>query len=124
MPTVREKRLVLTAGQGAWLTSSTGQRLLDATAGLGHANVGHGRERIARAAYDQMTTLETYHTFGRFANEPALRLAERVVEMGPIPGSAKPSTTAPSSPTPSRAEAATRAACPKPNRRLHKEGEQ
>jgi adenosylmethionine-8-amino-7-oxononanoate aminotransferase len=86
MPTARAKRLVITGGKGAWLESSTGQRLLDATASLWHANIGHGRERVACAAYDQMTRLETYHTFGRFANEPALRLADRLVELGPIPG--------------------------------------
>ena len=85
MPTARAKRLVITGGKGAWLESSTGQRLLDATASLWHANIGHGRERLARAAYDQMTRLETYHTFGRFANEPALRLADRLAGIGPIP---------------------------------------
>ena len=86
MPTARAKRLVITSGEGAWLTTSAGQRLLDATASLWHANIGHGRERMARAAYDQMRKLETYHTFGRFANEPALRLADRLVALGPIPG--------------------------------------
>lgn len=84
MPAARAKRLVITGGDGAWLTTSTGQRLLDATASLWHANVGHGRERIARAAYDQMRKLETYHTFGRLANEPALRLADRLAALGPI----------------------------------------
>jgi adenosylmethionine-8-amino-7-oxononanoate aminotransferase len=86
MPTARAKRLVITGGQGAWLETSTGQRLLDATASLWHANIGHGRERLARAAYDQMVKLETYHTFGRFSNEPALELADRLVDIGPIPG--------------------------------------
>jgi adenosylmethionine-8-amino-7-oxononanoate aminotransferase len=86
MPTARAKRLVIASGEGAWLTTSAGQRLLDATACLWHANIGHGRERVARAAYDQMRKLETYHTFGRFANEPALRLADRLVALGPIPG--------------------------------------
>lgn len=85
MPTARTKRLVITGGEGAWLTTSTGQRLLDATASLWHANIGHGRERLARAAYEQMCTLETYHIFGRFANEPALRLADRLVALGPVP---------------------------------------
>lgn len=85
MPTARATRLVITGGDGAWLTTSTGRRLLDATAGLWHANVGHGRERIAQAAYEQMRKLETYHTFGRMANEPALRLADRLAALGPIP---------------------------------------
>ena len=86
MATARAKRLVITKGEGAWLETSTGQRLLDATASLWHANIGHGRERLARVAYEQMRKLETYHTFGRFANEPALRLADRLAEIGPIPG--------------------------------------
>jgi adenosylmethionine-8-amino-7-oxononanoate aminotransferase len=85
MPSARAKRLVITGGDGAWLTTSTGHQLLDAPASLWHANVGHGRERIARAAYEQMRKLETYQTFGRFANEPALRLADRLVALGPIP---------------------------------------
>lgn len=85
MPTTRAKRIVITEGEGAWLTTSSGQRLLDATAGLWHANVGHGRERIAQVAYEQMRRLETYHTFGRFANEPALQLADRLADLGPIP---------------------------------------
>ncbi len=86
MPTARAKRLVITNGDGAWLTTSTGQRLLDATASLWHANIGHGRERVAQAAARQISTLETYHCFGRFANEPALRLADRLAAIGPIPG--------------------------------------
>ena len=86
MPTARAKRLVITKGDGAWLETSTGQRLLDATASLWHANIGHGRESLARVAYEQMRELETYHTFGRFANEPALRLADRLAEIGPVPG--------------------------------------
>lgn len=86
MPTARSKRLVITEGRGAWLTTAAGERLLDATASLWYANVGHGRERIARAAYDQMSRLETFHTFGRMANEPSLRLADRLVAMAPMPG--------------------------------------
>jgi adenosylmethionine-8-amino-7-oxononanoate aminotransferase len=84
MPSARAKRLTISSGDGAWLTTSAGQRLLDATASLWHANIGHGREEIARVAYEQMKTLETYHTFGRFANEPALRLADRLAALGPI----------------------------------------
>lgn len=86
MPTAQAKRLVLTGGEGAWLESSTGQWLLDATASLWHANIGHGRARLADAAHHQMRKLETYHTFGRFANEPALHLADRLAEIGPVPG--------------------------------------
>jgi adenosylmethionine-8-amino-7-oxononanoate aminotransferase len=85
MPTVRSKGVTIVAGRGASVTTADGAELLDAPAGLWHANVGHGRESIARAAYDQMCRLETYHVFGRFANDVALSLAERVGSLGPIP---------------------------------------
>jgi adenosylmethionine-8-amino-7-oxononanoate aminotransferase len=79
-----EDRIVVVRGEGAYVETDRGQRLLDATAGLWHANVGHGRASIARAAAAQMEQLETYHLFGRFANVPALELAERVAALGPI----------------------------------------
>src|SRR4051794_31472884 len=85
MPSVLADPITIVRGEGAYLETSTGQRLLDATAGLWHANVGHGREELAKAAYDQMRTLETWHVFGRFANNRAIDLAERLVAMSPIP---------------------------------------
>jgi adenosylmethionine-8-amino-7-oxononanoate aminotransferase len=85
MPSVLADPITIVRGEGAYLETSTGQRLLDATAGLWHANVGHGREELAKAAYDQMRTLETWHVFGRFANNRAIDLAQRLVAMGPIP---------------------------------------
>jgi len=85
MPSVVDDRIVVVAGDGAYVETSDGRRLLDATAGLWHANVGHGRASIAAVAAKQMERLETYHLFGRFANEPAMRLADRVAAAGPIP---------------------------------------
>ncbi|WP_418606844.1 aspartate aminotransferase family protein [Georgenia sp. SUBG003] len=84
MPGAAEDRLVIASGDGAWVVTEDGRRLLDLPAGLWHANVGHGRERLARAAARQMSTLETYHLFGAHATRPALELAERLSEMVPI----------------------------------------
>jgi adenosylmethionine-8-amino-7-oxononanoate aminotransferase len=77
-------RLVIVSGEGANIVTDEGQTLLDATAGLWHANIGHGRSELAEAAAEQMRRLETYHTFGRFANDQALALADRVAAMSPI----------------------------------------
>jgi adenosylmethionine-8-amino-7-oxononanoate aminotransferase len=87
MPAARANRVTVVRGDGAWLETADGRRLLDATAGLWHANVGHGREVIARAAYEQMRELETYHLFGRYANAPALELADRLAALAPTSGS-------------------------------------
>jgi adenosylmethionine-8-amino-7-oxononanoate aminotransferase len=84
MSTVPGDRLTIVAGQGSTLTTSDGRELIDATAGLWHANIGHGREALAEAAAAQMRRLETYHTFGRIANDQALALADRVAGLSPI----------------------------------------
>lgn len=78
------ERPVFVRGAGAYVETADGQRLLDATAGLWHANIGHGREELATAAAQQMRTLETYHLFNGFAHPRALELAERVAALGPI----------------------------------------
>ncbi|HEY3726826.1 MAG TPA: aminotransferase class III-fold pyridoxal phosphate-dependent enzyme [Solirubrobacteraceae bacterium] len=84
MPTIAGDRLTIVRGEGANVQTDDGRWLLDATAGLWHANIGHGRERLAEAAAAQMRRLETYHTFGRIANDQALKLADRVAAIGPI----------------------------------------
>lgn len=84
MPTVLGRRVVITKGSGAYVTTDDGRELLDATAGLWHANIGHGREDLARTAYDQMRKLETYHTFARYANDQALALADRLADLAPF----------------------------------------
>ncbi|MEX7471412.1 aspartate aminotransferase family protein [Mycobacterium adipatum] len=85
VPSVLGRQLVIERGEGSYIWTSEGQRLFDGTAGLWHANVGHGRAELAEAAADQMRRLETYHIFGRFVNDQALVLAERLAAMSPIP---------------------------------------
>jgi adenosylmethionine-8-amino-7-oxononanoate aminotransferase len=84
MSTAPANRVTIVGGQGAWIETDQGVRLLDATAGLWHANIGHGRESLALAAASQMRKLETYHTFGTFVNDQALALADRVAGISPI----------------------------------------
>jgi adenosylmethionine-8-amino-7-oxononanoate aminotransferase len=84
MPTAAAQRVTIVAGEGANVQTSEGQWVLDATAALWYANIGHGRARLAEAAAAQMRRLETYHTFGQITNQPALDLADRVAAMAPI----------------------------------------
>ena len=50
MSTAPANRVTIVGGEGAWIETDQGVRLLDATAGLWHANIGHGRESLALAA--------------------------------------------------------------------------
>jgi adenosylmethionine-8-amino-7-oxononanoate aminotransferase len=84
MASVVGDRLTIVRGEGARVQTDDGRWLLDATAALWYANIGHGRERLAQAAAAQMRVLETYHTFQRTTNQPALELADRVAALGPI----------------------------------------
>lgn len=81
----RAEPLELVRGEGAYLFDRGGKRYLDASAGLWNANVGHGREEIARAAYEQISRLEAYSTFGDFTNSPIEELATRVAGYAPFP---------------------------------------
>lgn len=84
MPTILGRQIVVDRAEGSWLHTTDGRRLFDATAALWYANVGHGRPELARAAYEQMMKLETYHVFGRYANDKAIELSERLATMSPI----------------------------------------
>jgi adenosylmethionine-8-amino-7-oxononanoate aminotransferase len=84
MPSIAGDRLTIVRGDGARIQADDGRWMLDATAGLWHANIGHGRARLAEAAAAQMRRLETYHTFGRIANDQALALADRIADMSPL----------------------------------------
>lgn len=84
MPSVLGNRITIVSGSGAFVMTAEGQCLLDATAGLWHANIGHGRVEIAEAAYRQMVKLETYHSFGFYTNDVASKLADRVAGLSPI----------------------------------------
>lgn len=83
-PTVNGRQLVVERGEGSWLYTSDGRKLFDGTAGLWHANIGHGNAELAQAAYEQMLQLETYHIFARYSNDKAIALGEKLAELSPI----------------------------------------
>jgi putrescine aminotransferase len=88
MAEVSKREFVLKRGRGVWVWDIDGNRYLDATASLWYCFVGYGRSELVRAASDQMSELSAYSTFGDFANEPALQLAERLSNLSPIPEAA------------------------------------
>ena len=72
--------------EGCRLWDSEGRTYLDGTASLWYCAAGHGRREIIDAVHAQMNELAAYHTFGRFTNPPAQRLADTLTELEPIPG--------------------------------------
>lgn len=84
MPSVLGRQLIIDRGEGCYIHTTDGRRLFDGTAGLWHANIGHGHPALAAAAHAQMLKLETYHVFSRFLNDKALALGSRLAALSPI----------------------------------------
>lgn len=72
---------IITRGEGCLLFDGDGNVLLDGMAGLWCVQVGHGREELARAAYDQMRELAYYNTFFKTAAPPTIQLAAKVASL-------------------------------------------
>lgn len=78
---------VIARGEGAYVFDAAGDRYLDATAGLWFTNVGHGRTEIADAVADQIRRVAAYSTFGDYAVDTTVALAERLAAIAPVEGS-------------------------------------
>ena len=74
---------IVEEASGVWIRDRDGRECIDAMAGLWCVNVGYGREEIARAMADQARRLPYYHSFASSSNEPAIRLAERLLAQAP-----------------------------------------
>ena len=72
--------LLVEEGRGAMLHLDDGRKVIDGLAGLWNVNVGHGREVLADAASTQMKKIAYASAYVGQTNEPAVRLAEKIVE--------------------------------------------
>jgi len=70
-------------GEGVWLTTTDGRRVLDACSGGAMvACLGHGVAELAAAAADQAERISYFYNH-HFTSEPQERLAERLLALSP-----------------------------------------
>jgi L-2,4-diaminobutyrate transaminase len=74
---------IIAGAQGIRVRDRDGHELLDAFAGRYCVNVGYGRREIADAIHAQALELPYYPAYTGYSNEPAIRLAGRVLAMTP-----------------------------------------
>jgi len=74
---------ILESAHGPFVRDAQGNELLDAFSGLWCVNVGYGQESIVAVATEQMRRLPYATSYFHFASEPAIRLAEKLVELSP-----------------------------------------
>jgi len=77
--------LVLDHGEGVHVFDSAGNRYIEALSGLWSVAVGFSEERLVEVATEQMRKLPYYHSFAHKSHNPAIDLAERLVQMAPVP---------------------------------------
>jgi acetylornithine/N-succinyldiaminopimelate aminotransferase len=76
LPTFARVDLAFERGEGAWLTTTTGERYLDFTSGVAVNALGHAHPRLAQALAEQAAKL--IHVSNLFRIPEGERLAERL----------------------------------------------
>src|SRR6201747_672016 len=69
-------------GEGARIWDANGKSYLDGLSGLFVVQAGHGREELARAAYEQAKKLAFFPIWS-YAHPPAIELADRLAAYAP-----------------------------------------
>src|SRR5256885_168493 len=82
-PWLSDEELLIDRGEGVWLWTQKGKKVMDAFAGLAVVNVGHGRREIAEAVAEQTMRLAYYPTTRQFSNRRAAELREAILREGP-----------------------------------------
>ncbi|MES2812173.1 MAG: adenosylmethionine--8-amino-7-oxononanoate transaminase [Bacteroidota bacterium] len=77
-----QPHIAITRGEGALLWDENNKEYIDAIASWWVNPYGHSNKFIADAIYKQLTTLE-HVLFGGFTHEPAVKVAEKLMEILP-----------------------------------------
>src|SRR5690606_13623154 len=77
--------LVITGGEGVWVTDDDGKRYLEGLAGLWCTSLGFSDKRLAEAARRQMERMPYTHVFSGRSSEPVIELSEKLIGIAPEP---------------------------------------
>ena len=81
----RDGSLVIDRGEGIYVYDVSGKKYIEAMSGLWSVGVGFGENRLVEAAAKQMAKLPYYHTFTARSHGPSIELAEKLIQMAPVP---------------------------------------
>jgi len=72
---------IITKAEGVYIWDSEGAKIFDAMSGLWCVNAGYGRKALVDAAAKQMLELPYYNSFFQTTNVPAVKLAEKIIQL-------------------------------------------
>jgi 4-aminobutyrate--pyruvate transaminase len=76
---------VISGGDGIYVIDDDGKKYIEGLSGLWCASLGFSEQRLVDAATRQMQALPFYHNFAHKAVEPAIELADYLVQRAPVP---------------------------------------
>ncbi|MBR9883349.1 MAG: aspartate aminotransferase family protein [Oceanospirillales bacterium] len=74
---------VISGGEGVFIEDKSGNRLLDAFAGLYCVNVGYGRQKVIDAIAQQASELAYYHAYVGHGTEASITLSKMILDRAP-----------------------------------------
>lgn len=77
--------LIVARGEGIHVFDDQGKEYIEGLAGLWCVSLGFSESRLADAAQRQLKTLPYYHSFAHKSHRPGIELAERVLDLTPVP---------------------------------------
>ncbi|RBP52919.1 aminotransferase class III-fold pyridoxal phosphate-dependent enzyme [Arenicella xantha] len=80
--TFKQDPILMESSSGMHVTTEAGQTMIDMTAGLWCTNLGHSRERVAKAMYESAKTLGYVSSFN-LGHRASFELAERLTDLSP-----------------------------------------
>ena len=76
---------ILTKGDGIHVYDETGKKFIEGMSGLWCASLGFSEKEIINTITDQLNKLPFYHSFAGKTADSAIRLAEHLVKISPVP---------------------------------------
>lgn len=77
--------VIMARGEGIYVEDAHGKRYLEGNSGLWNMVVGFDHPGLIEAACEQYRRFPAYHTFFGRVSEPSVALAEKLIEIAPVP---------------------------------------
>lgn len=77
-PSAHSDPLIFERGEGVWMYTIDGRKIMDGFAGLWNVNIGHGNKAMAAAAAGQIETLAYCSSYAGSSTVPGIKLAEKL----------------------------------------------
>jgi 4-aminobutyrate---pyruvate transaminase len=77
--------LIIERGEGVYVYDNQGKCYIEAMSGLWSVAVGFNNQRLINAAMQQFQALPYYHLFNHKAHASSIELAEKLIDIAPVP---------------------------------------